>query len=74
MAKAMGIADARSFAVASDSQASGKVRVGVVGRIASFFDRQADRDIEYLVRERGGVMSDALERDIDRFLSGQTLF
>jgi hypothetical protein len=50
-----------------------RLSIAAIGRrLASFFHRQKDRDIERFIQERGGVFTDDIERTLDRHLNNNT--
>jgi hypothetical protein len=73
---------AKSFSIPADAAAplikthiqSGFSIAAIGRRWTSFFKRQSDRDIERYVQERGGVLTDGLERALERHMCKGTLW
>ncbi len=42
--------------------------------VKALFQARPEREVELFVRERGGVLNDAIEREIGRYLSGRSGF
>jgi hypothetical protein len=72
MAKTIGISAGAAAPIFKTGVQAG-LSIAVIGRRwTAFFRRQRDRDIERFIQERGGVITDGIERALDGHLNKNT--
>jgi hypothetical protein len=69
MAKTIGIPAGAAVPLFKPRAQAGLSLAAIGRRWASFFERQRDRDIERYIQERGGVLTDGVERALDKYLN-----
>jgi hypothetical protein len=66
MAKTIGVLNSAALPLTETRAETLPSISAIARRAASFFRRWQDRDIERFIQERGGVMTDVIEREIGR--------